>query len=66
MPPEAAVWLSVEAEGRIAMRGLWNELRDGVRVDVGDVPLLQALPVTVRVIDENSHPIAGLGLRVEF
>lgn len=66
VPPEATALLTVGVPGRISMNGRWEEVRDGIRIDVGDVPLMEALPVTVRVVDESTHPVPGLGLQARL
>ena len=53
----------VEAPGRVTVAGSWGDLRRGLTMDHGDVPLPLGTQLRARIVDENDAPVEGFELQ---
>lgn len=56
---EVGANLRISIPGRIPVTASVDNLRPGIVVDHGDVPLIRGIEVSVRVIDDAGEPVAG-------
>ncbi len=58
--PKMRVYLEAIAPGHTPVDTEWTSVRNGIDIDIGDVPLLRGAELRARVVDERGMPVAGV------
>ncbi len=59
------VFLALAAPGFATVDTEWVSVKNGIDVDLGDIPLPRAVTLRARAVDEQGAPVPGLTLNVE-
>ncbi len=61
------VWLEVyfEADGRVPRFASSEQLRPGITVEVGDVPMVRGTRISMRCVDDDGTPVRGFEFNLE-